>query len=132
MPTFRMEDELEHPLHLVPCIFSGRKKPHQFTSPSSKVPQPAAIRVQCRFVEWRHHEITGLECPHFTSCFVYEAQFGYLIKAFVLLAQLPTLLNEEASQLSELTKEEFQKHAKWNALKTRIDMVVAVICMFVC
>jgi hypothetical protein len=123
-----MSAESLHELNAVPCVFSGRKRPRLYHTGDASKAECASVRVQCHFTWWAHHEQTGMECPHRSETYVYEAQYSYLIKGVSVLGHLPQLLRHESMSVpADSTFEEFQSHPKWDALYRKINNIMYVV-----
>lgn len=110
------------------CVFTGRFKPPLYRSPSHKEPISVCERVQCRFQWWAHHTITGLECPHTSSWYVFESQFTMLVLAVHMLGHLPAILKQHAkSILPGATGDEFRKDPLWGELYLRINSAMFIV-----
>lgn len=123
----RMSPELVHETYDDPCIFSRRCVPDLFTSPSFPEPRCIAIRVQCRFSWWAHHQDTGLESPVESRWFVYESLYSHLIKGMYVLGHLPATIEAQSKTLTGLSEEEFTSHEMWADLFSKINAVLYVV-----
>jgi hypothetical protein len=121
-----LSDELIHEQESLPCIFTGRRKPLLYRTAQDREARPASVRLQCRFRHWKHHEQTGLECPHFSPWFVYESQFALLIKAFYVLGHWEQIIRQQASEMAHMEQEEFVQQQVWKETWNKLHAMLAV------
>ncbi len=122
-----MQPELEHTMHDVPCVFSGRTTPLLYTSASQAEPVPVYMRMQRKFTWWAHHEQTGLESPHASPAFVYESRYSYLITGMYALGHLGSLLKHQSRAHSKASLNEFQADPIWSELYLKINEILFVV-----
>lgn len=115
------EAELNHERNDERCIFSGRRRPLAHRA------QPVTRRIQTRFSWWAHHVENGMECPHWSRSYVYEAQYSWLIKGMQALGQFSPILRGQAQQLKSCTKEEFLAHSIWEQYYVNINHILYAI-----
>jgi hypothetical protein len=125
--TKEMLPELEHQLHEARCVFSGRKWPVLYRSPSHPVPSAVGIRVQRKFTWWAHHEKTGLESPHTSAAFVYESQYSFLIMGVYALGHLAAILKQYSRACGNLSLDDFQELPVWTELYLKLNAILRIV-----
>lgn len=117
-----------HALNEDPCVFSGRLELPAFRTPTRSTPFTVNARVQCQFHWSAHHAMTGMECPHSSSWYVFESQYTFLVLGMYMLGHLGPMLKQHAKAiLPGATAEEFQRDEMWKELYQKINSAMFVV-----
>jgi hypothetical protein len=119
---------VKHALNEDPCAFSGRTELPAFRTPTRPEPFTVNSRVQCQFHWSAHHAMTGMECPHASSWYVFESQYTFLVLGMYMLGHLGPMLKQQAkSTLPGASADEFQRSPLWEELYQRINSAMFVV-----
>lgn len=119
---------VKHLLKEDPCIFSGRTLLPTFRTPTRSTPIAVYTRVQCQFHWSAHHAMSGMECPHTSSWYVFESQYTFLVLGMYMLGHLGPMLKQKAKEvLPGATEEEFKRDPMWEQLFQRINSALYVV-----
>lgn len=125
--TTQVCPEFEHEQVTEKCIFSGRTQPMEISvSGSSRTVIPFR-RLHCCFTWWAQHPETGLDCPHFSSFFVYESRFSYIIKGMHVLGHFDAMLRSVALEMKDLAHDEFVSDPRWSRLRDNLNAIVSML-----
>ena len=129
--THGMRQEKHHEQNLLPCIFSRRCSPLEYTcathNPRTLV---ASTRMQRSFYTWKHHEKTGLQCPEDTCAYVYESQFSHLIEAVYVLGHAGEILQRTARAEPSASTDEWMQLPVWERANTQLCGVMQCVHLY--
>ena len=133
-----MSEELYHPLHVKPCVFSGRRRVQTCRQINENEPlRLVSTRVQRRFTWWAAHPQTGLFVPFKSRWFVYESIYTPLLQAIHILGRFNQHLIQLGQEISlrnngsGFSVRQLSLHSEWKNTYKKINDILFVICIMV-